>query len=813
MAIIESASTDVLLEREEALAQLHEAFAATAAGRGRFVLVGGEAGVGKTSLVRRFCEELPGGTAVFWGGCDPLVTPRPLGPFLEIAERARGAIDGVLDPWSAAHDVAAGLLELCDDRQALVVVVEDAHWADEGTLDVLRLLGRRNAATPCLALVTYRDDQLGRAHPAPHRARRSRDRGLGRAARGPTPLPRRRRTARRGRRRRRRHRLATDVGQPVLRRRAPRSRRARGSRLGPRRRAGAGRAARPTGDRRRRGGGDRATLARCGAPALRVRRGDRRRRRVHRERRSPHGRRRRRIPARALARGRGGVAVARPATRVAPLDAAGADGLASCGRRPGTHRASRRGALPTARPCFGSHPRRPSRQRGPARTARLPPSTRAPSASPATLLPATARTLLEGRSRACYLADDQTEAIEVIREAIRCRQTEGAPLEEARALTELTDYLWCRGYNGEADETVDRASQLAADRPEQREHAYVFHTQALQALYRGDVDGCFEHARRALEIGARFGDELIAGHARVTIGSATARSDLERGLRLIEEAVETARRNGEHEVAARGMNALVLRPMPWNRHDLVERAIDDAIEYCTEHTQDLWRINVQAVAARWALDRGRWDDASGHARAVIDDPRESPWTHHEALCVLALVRARRGDPGARDALAAAAAVGVPQEEEFAHVDLAAARAEVAWLERAGAEVDSGDRSGALRPRRAGRPGRRRAAPLLEAARRPRAPAYPRMDRGRMRLRSPADGGRRQTSGRGRAAPTRRRSRCRRPATSRRCEMRTPSAVASAPARWPRSWRESSVSWASATSREGRARRRGRTRPS
>ena len=136
------------------------------------------------------------------------------------------------------------------------------------------------------------------------------------------------------------------------------------------------------------------------------------------------------------------------------------------------------------------------------------------------------------------------------------------------------------------------------------------------------------------------------------------------------------------------MNHLVFCPMPWNRHDLVERYIDDAIEYCTEHTQDLWRINVQAIAARWALDRGRWDDAVRYARAVIDDPRDSPWTHHEALCVLALVRARRGDPGARDALADADAVGVPLEVQFAHVDLAAARAEVAWLERAVAEVDT-----------------------------------------------------------------------------------------------------------------------------
>ena len=149
-----------------------------------------------------------------------------------------------------------------------------------------------------------------------------------------------------------------------------------------------------------------------------------------------------------------------------------------------------------------------------------------------------------------------------------------------------------------------------------------------------------------------------------------------------------ARRQGEHEVAARGLNGLVFRGIEWNRHDLVERSIEDAIEYCTEHTQDLWRINVLAVAARWALDRGRWDDAVGYADAVLDDPRESPWTHHEALCVLALVRTRRGDPGAREALADAAAVGVPRDEEFAHVDLAAARAEVAWYERSVDDVDA-----------------------------------------------------------------------------------------------------------------------------
>jgi len=129
MAIIESVSTDVLVEREEPLEALGAARAAAAAGHGRLVVVGGEAGAGKTSLVQRFAADLPAGTAVFWGACDPLATPRPLGPFLEIAESA--GIAGVLDTGSAPHAIAAAVLDLVQERET-VLVVEDAHWADEG---------------------------------------------------------------------------------------------------------------------------------------------------------------------------------------------------------------------------------------------------------------------------------------------------------------------------------------------------------------------------------------------------------------------------------------------------------------------------------------------------------------------------------------------------------------------------------------------------------------------------------------------------------------------------------------------------------
>jgi len=78
-----------LHERSHALGALRAALDGVVAGQGRLVLVSGEAGVGKTALLRRFVRDSARSARVLWGGCDPLFTPRPLGPFLDIAERGR----------------------------------------------------------------------------------------------------------------------------------------------------------------------------------------------------------------------------------------------------------------------------------------------------------------------------------------------------------------------------------------------------------------------------------------------------------------------------------------------------------------------------------------------------------------------------------------------------------------------------------------------------------------------------------------------------------------------------------------------------
>jgi DNA-binding CsgD family transcriptional regulator/tetratricopeptide (TPR) repeat protein len=141
-----------LLERDASLASLHDHLAAARSGGGHLVLVGGEAGVGKTALVRRFAEEAEG--EVLWAACDGLFTPQPLAPLADLGLRADGS----------RSDVFARALDELGGRPA-VVVVEDVHWADEATLDFLRYLARRLDRTKTLLVTTYRDDEVGTGHP------------------------------------------------------------------------------------------------------------------------------------------------------------------------------------------------------------------------------------------------------------------------------------------------------------------------------------------------------------------------------------------------------------------------------------------------------------------------------------------------------------------------------------------------------------------------------------------------------------------------------------------------------------------------
>jgi hypothetical protein len=144
-----------LLERHSQLAELAAAEEDAARGQGSLVLVTGEAGAGKTVLIRRFAEH---SSARFtWGMCDELVTPRPLGPFRDMFASASSHLD-----TGAFFDTV--LEELNAFPHPAVAVVEDAHWADRATLDAIRFIGRRINRIHALLVVTYRDDEVPADH-------------------------------------------------------------------------------------------------------------------------------------------------------------------------------------------------------------------------------------------------------------------------------------------------------------------------------------------------------------------------------------------------------------------------------------------------------------------------------------------------------------------------------------------------------------------------------------------------------------------------------------------------------------------------
>jgi DNA-binding SARP family transcriptional activator len=152
-----------LVERDAELAQLAAAAdAAVEQGRGVVALVSGEAGAGKSALVRAFLDDSSPAITVAVGGCDDLLAPRSLGPFRDMAENDAGlaaALSG-----DRQDTVLPALLRVFSARPS-VVVVEDVHWADDATLDAIRFLARRFPGIPSVLVLTFRETGIDAGHP------------------------------------------------------------------------------------------------------------------------------------------------------------------------------------------------------------------------------------------------------------------------------------------------------------------------------------------------------------------------------------------------------------------------------------------------------------------------------------------------------------------------------------------------------------------------------------------------------------------------------------------------------------------------
>jgi DNA-binding CsgD family transcriptional regulator len=274
--------------------------------------------------------------------------------------------------------------------------------------------------------------------------------------------------------------------------------------------------------------------------------------------------------------------------------------------------------------------------------------------------------LLEQRSHACYLSDDIDQAIETAEQALELRRKLGQRLEEGKSLCRFSEILWCPGRTKESTEAARRAVALLETLPPGRELALAY-----------SLQGSPELGERAVEMAREVGDtELLVS----TLDSLGGLVFADGGKEKLEEALALARRDGLSRLIGHSMVNLAGGAIGARQYAVAAEYVEDAVDYCSEHGLELYRFYALAYRARFELDLGRWDEAADTASTVLRIHRASILPRIWGLVVLALVRARRGDPGHRDLIEEAWSLAEPTDEVLRMRPVATARAEIAWLQ-------------------------------------------------------------------------------------------------------------------------------------
>lgn len=159
-----------LYERQAPLDQLLQRLdlLRTQADAGCCVLLRGEAGVGKTSLLRAVQAADAGAATWLWSACEPFLAPPPLAPLLDWLPAWPPALAHLLNAGQAGMPLMAAVLDLLQAHsrsgQPLVMVLDDAQWADSSTLELMRFIGRRIGTHRAMLVLSWRDDGPD-AHP------------------------------------------------------------------------------------------------------------------------------------------------------------------------------------------------------------------------------------------------------------------------------------------------------------------------------------------------------------------------------------------------------------------------------------------------------------------------------------------------------------------------------------------------------------------------------------------------------------------------------------------------------------------------
>lgn len=670
-----------LVERDYALQRLRDALELARQGSGRTALVYGEAGIGKTSLARCLASAHTDGRVLI-GGCEALFSPRPLGPFYDIADAFTSKTRNLLGREGRRAELFASVLaDLQELEGTSLLVLEDLHWADAATLDLVKYLARRIDRVRALLVLTYRDDELDARHPLRLLCG---DLPTEIAVRVPLlPLSE---AAVVGMAQRNGHSseglFAATAGNPFFVTEAlsadglPASVRdavlARAGRQSPAVRELLDLAAivparievplvdallAPSGD----------VVSAALASGLLVAEGDsyawrHELARISMEQALP-------APVATALHARllhhletlgDGVALARLVHH-----AAGAGDCAAVMKYApkAADTAAAHGAHCDAAWLYG---------KALAHASGLPDEERAD--------------LLERHAYQCYLTSQIDCAIDSNQAALAIWQKLGNDRQEGHLLRWLSRMYWFAGRNAEAEVYGNRAAQLLESIHADEELAWAFSNRSQMRMLSHRTAEAVAWGKRAIEMAEQQGNLEVLAHALNNVGTARAVHGHADGREMLKRSLAIATEHGYGEHVARAYANLTSSSVTTRNYPEAQWYISQAAVYFSDRDLDSWSQYVVALQTRVDFELGRWDAAGQLASQLLTRCDVTPVTRIPALTVLARIRLRRGDPGAAAALEEVTELAWATGELQRLAPVAAARSEAAWL----AGDDSGD---------------------------------------------------------------------------------------------------------------------------
>ena len=289
------------------------------------------------------------------------------------------------------------------------------------------------------------------------------------------------------------------------------------------------------------------------------------------------------------------------------------------------------------------------------------------------------RAALYGRmSREFFNFADFESAEAAQRRALACYERLGDRLKQGAARTWLASLAWQVGSLPQALKIADDAAAELEQLEPGPALAAAYCQVAQLLLAAEDPAGARRWAERASDLAARLEQVGTTVSAMMTLGWVELFTGDRRGLEQLERSIELAQSAGLHSAAIGGEVIIGRTAGRLRMYDIADAHVRAGLEICDGRDFDVWRYYLTGWQAKVALARGCWDEAAAHAEICL--MKDCPFSRIHALVALALVRARRGDPGAWVLLDEASASALPRQELQWIGPVAAARAEAAWLE-------------------------------------------------------------------------------------------------------------------------------------